>query len=157
MYDAFLVADPSSPDADRAQAWLTKLRPCRDTTAATVPDARDGAAARTLRANDVEPATRVVLPVAPPPSAPKSPVRSMVVGALGGASLVLAGASGYMAWRANDLSGQLSASYSRGGTWNAQAAALESDGKRAQTEAIILVSTAIVAGVAAYIIHRLSN
>jgi hypothetical protein len=78
------------------------------------------------------------------------------VGILSGATAVFAGAGVLAAWHANDLGDQVTTSFDKGGTWNTQAASLDREGRRAQTEAIVFLSAAALSGATAYLVHRLS-
>lgn len=159
-YEAFIAGDPASPNVQRAQNWLTKLRPCSDgPPSASAPDAPKPAPETTAPRLTVAPPTVASRRlVSPPETAPRtSGLRSMLVGALGGASIVLAGGAAYAAWHAHDLGNQVSSSFTNGGTWDAQAASLDRDGKHAQTEAIVLLASAVVCGAAALVIHFLSG
>jgi hypothetical protein len=143
LYEAFVSESPSSPNVERARSWLERMRPCHEAGALKAPAA--GVAA----------APSISLQPIPPPPAPSG--HPFVVGVLGGASVVFAGAGWYAAWRANDLSNQTGATFDKGGTWTADAATLQREGKRAQLEGFVFLSAALASGLAAYLVHRWSS
>jgi hypothetical protein len=161
-YEEFVSADPTSPDVDRARDWLGKLRPCPEAgaTAADVPEtsaraATSQAASASASVASLPGQTIAVSAAGPSPApAPGPRGRPVLVGILSGAAVVFAGTGAYAAWRANDLSAQVSAQYKNGGTWSGDAADVQRDGQRAQTEAIALLSAAALSGLAAYLVHR---
>jgi tetratricopeptide (TPR) repeat protein len=158
-YEAFVVADPTSPDVDRARGWLEKLGPCR------APIGEEKAEEKTPGATPEKsapppaaaPPSISVQQAAPPRTAAPPRGGLILTGALGGAALMLAGAGAYSAARSGDLSDQVRGAYGMGGTWNAQAAALDHEGKRLQAEAIVLLTAAVLSGAASYLVYRWSS
>jgi hypothetical protein len=158
MYELFVAEDPGSPDTERARGWLEKLRPCRQQAATAV-----GAGPRPalqLASPPPPDASSILARRAAPVSvsaAPRSHPHTAVVGLLAGASIALAGAGAFAAWCAHDLSDEQTAAFEKGGSWSSQAATVQREGQRTRTEAIVFLSAAVVSGIAAYLVHRLSS
>jgi tetratricopeptide (TPR) repeat protein len=151
MYEGFIAEEPGSPETERARGWVEKLGTCRTEKAQTAAATR--AVAEPPPAPAALSTTPLRLAATPADKASGHPV---LVGALSGVAFALASAGGYAAWRANDLSGQTTTSFSHGGTWTTDAAAVDREGRRDQIAAIGLLTTAVLSGIAAYVVHHVS-
>jgi tetratricopeptide (TPR) repeat protein len=147
LYHQFIRMDPESPDRERAESRLAMMEPCAPPSIAAVPPTTTAVPA---------PAALIAVREAPresPAHARGSQMRAAGA-ALGGVAVAVAAAGGVFWKKASNDEQEISDLFARGGDWDAHAADVDADGRRAQQTARALFVTAgiaVVVGVASYL------
>jgi len=154
-YGRFVVDAPASADRPRAEAWIAELGDCQATTPALSPPA----AAPAQAAAPSPPPAPAAVPSAPPLVATPPPLvgvttrpagaaraarRSPLPGALllAGAA-VLGGIGGVLADHASSDSDQITQLFQNGGKYDDAAAAVDREGRRDATWAVVSFTAAV--------------
>jgi hypothetical protein len=149
LFSRFVVASPSSPDAERARTRLKELGDCGQAkpAAAEPPPPRPAAPPAAVIAQPVK-------PVSTHQPAQRSQARRFAALAFLGLSAACAGAAAVSAWDAQDAADRTSQLFRNGGTWDDGARATDERGGRSQTAAIVFLSGAVVSAGVAFLLHR---
>jgi len=137
-YRRFLLEAPAAADRPRAETWIAALDPCPAPAAAIAPAPPPPTPSNAAAVVTAAPAPRVVTP--------SRHSRALTISGIGllAVSAVAAGAGTMAASQAAGASEQTSRLFREGGMFDASAAAIERDGRRAETTSIVMFSTALV-------------
>jgi len=161
LYRNFVRLAPESPNRARAESWMAALGDCNK-NAEVSGHPPETATPRSQEACVVDASARPSPILASPRPAVGSSRRSRYAQSGGlvliGAAVSLSVGSAYFARRSADDAAEISALFRRGGTWDAQAVATDTDGRRSRAVAgslLLIAGATAVAGVAAYLYGRL--